>query len=208
MKKLITRIFVLSLITLKVCAQQNIEVAPMGIYKEIAVGEQNKMIEKLTDSLLWKDAALAVSQNPNKYAPPVLYVLAAMLFEDAKHDEAMYWFYLAQLRARYDANRCADVTARQAVTILNNDFGPPINEYAFKHTDELKVTIAKVVKFVQDNEELYDNRWINLHGMGAMSASLNSNTKKVDLSLPEKDWPKIKKETVDRYYSDFKKYVK
>lgn len=200
MNKLITSVLVLSFITLKVCAQQNIEVTPKGIYKEIDVAEQNKMIEKLTDSLSWKDAAMIVSQNPNKYSPPVLYVLAAMLFEDAKQNEAMYWFYLAQLRARYDANRCADETARQAITILNNGFGPPINEYAFKHTDQLKITIANVVKFVQENEELYDNRWINLHGMDAMIGSLSSNKKKTELSFPKKDWPKIKKETVDGYF--------
>ena len=65
-----------------------------------------------------------------------------------------------------------------------------------------------MVKFVQENEELYDNRWINLHGMDAMIGSLSSNKKKTELSFPKKDWPKIKKETVDGYYSDFKKYVK
>ncbi|MFD0752110.1 hypothetical protein ACFQZS_18290 [Mucilaginibacter calamicampi] len=208
MNKIISRAIILLLISFSAYAQQNIEVAPVGIYKEIAVTEQSKMIEKLTDSLSWKSAVLTVSQNPNKYSPPVLYVLSAMLFKNKKYDESMYWFYLAQLRGRYDANRCADATARQAVTILNNDFGPEINQYAFKHIDQLKATIEKVVTFVQNNEELYDNRWINLHGIDAMSKSLNGNSKNRELSLPQKDWPKIKKQTVDNYYSDFKKYVK
>ena len=40
-----------------------------------------------------------------------------------------------------------DNSAKQAVAVLNNDYGPDINKYAFQDIDKLEKTVIKVVDF-------------------------------------------------------------
>lgn len=101
-----------------------------------------------------------------------------------------------------------DNSAIQAVTILNNEYGPEINKYAFQDISKLETIVIKVVDFVRENEENYDHRWINLHGIWAVQASLNHEKVFGELSKPKKEWKKIKQKTVDDYYDGFIKYVK
>ena len=209
MKKLI---FLLSITfgLLTLCNAQTKEIKPKGIYKEIDVAQQNKVIEILngSDDELKRQAIDSVLKNPNSYNPPVIYALSSELFKQDKKDDASYWFYIAQLRARYDANLCLDNSAKQAVSILNNEYGLEINKYSFQDIDKLEKTVNKVVDFVRSNEENYDHRWINLHGMDAVLAGMNDKGKKKELSQPKKKWAEIKKKTIDDYYNGFVEYVK
>jgi hypothetical protein len=183
---------------------QTKQVQPKGIYKEIEVAKHNKTIEHLhgKNKNLKQQAVSSILQSPNDYNPPVLYALSRELFLQDKKEEASFWFYVAQLRARYDANRCADRSATQAVSILNGEYGPDINKYAFANHDFLKSTVEKVVEFVKTNEENYDHRWLNLHGMGVFL-----NEEGEALSKPQEEWPAIKLKTVDDYYSSFLDYL-
>jgi len=181
------------------------QVEPKGVYKEINLSNDIKVIKLLSDThIKHSKAALidSVENNANNYTPTVLYVLSNLLFSQKKYNEACYWFYIAQLRARYDVNRCTDKTANAAD--YNQNFGPSINEYAFKHKDSLKKILPKVIDFVRTNEELYDQRWINLSGMGAMTESLGGKPTNKELSIARDQWPAVKKKTIDTYYSDFK----
>ncbi len=189
---------------------QTIEIEPKGIFKEIDVARHNEAIEILNgkDEALKQRTIDDIFINPNYYNPPVIYALSRELYCQAKKDEAAYWFYLAQLRARYDANLCMDNSAKQAVSVLNDEYGPDINKYAFQDIHKLESTVIRVVDFVKANEENYDHRWINLHGMDALSVSFGDKTEKIDLSQPEKKWAKIKQHTVDDYYNGFIEYVK
>ena len=54
---------------------------------------------------------------------------------------------------------------------------------------------------MKNNKELYDNQWINLHGMGAF---LNDDK---PLSKPESEWNAIKTQTIEDYYTGFKEAV-
>ena len=67
--------------------------------------------------------------------PPVsLYQLAARLFGDGRRDEAVMWFYVAQLRARYrlTAEPGLPPDAEPALyASLNATVGRMINEWAF-----------------------------------------------------------------------------
>lgn len=181
------------------------QVKPKGVYADINLSNDVRVINVLLDTNL-SHPRLAlidtIERDPNKYTPPVLYALSNILFVQKRYTEGCFWFYVAQLRARYDVNRCADKTANASA--YNQSFGPVINEYAFKHTDSLKMIMPKVVDFVRTNEELYDQRWINLSGMGAMTASLGSKSTNKELSIASDQWPAIKKKTIDAYYSDFK----
>jgi hypothetical protein len=191
-------------------AQTTTEIKPQGIYKEIDVERHNKAIEILSgnDQILIQHTVDSILKNPNFYNPPVLYALSRVLYNQDKKDEATFWFYVAQLRARYDANLCLDNTAKQGVSILNSEYGPDINKYAFQNIDSLEKTVNKVVDFVKTNDENYDHRWINLHGMDAVLAGIDDKAEKKELSQPKDKWAEIKKKTIDDYYNGFIEYVK
>jgi hypothetical protein len=199
----LTFVFVLGLFTIGY--GQTTQNKPKGIYKAIDVERHNKVIEILNgdDKDLKSKAVDSVLNKPNYYNPPVIYALSKELFARDRKREATYWFYVGQLRARYDANLCLDNTAKQAVSVLNGIYGPDINKYAFENIDSLEITVNKVVDFVRANEENYDHRWINLHGMDAVQ-----NKKAKEISQPKNRWPDIKTKTVDDYYKGFIEYVK
>ena len=188
---------------------QNIELKPKGIFSEISVEKQNNAINVFQgkDKKLKLQLIDSILSKPNDYNPPVLYALANELFSQNKKDDAVFWFYTAQLRARYNANLCMDNTAKQAVSILNNTYGPDINKYAFKDIEKLEKIVMKVIDFVRSNNENYDPRWINLHGMWAIESGLSDTVETRELSKPKEEWETIKKKTIDDYYNGFIEYV-
>jgi hypothetical protein len=190
---------------------QNIKPVKLkGVYKEIDVAKHNKAIAKLNgkNKKLKQQIIDSIFSNPNSYNPAVIYALSRELYSQDKKEEASYWYYVGQLRARYDANLCLDNSAKSAVSVLNNEYGPDINKYAFQDIDKLEKTVTKVVEFVRTNEENYDHRWINLHGMTAILGGMVDNAEKTELSKPKEKWAEIKKKTVDDYYNGFIEYVK
>jgi len=183
---------------------ETIEVKTEGEYGKIQVDEQNSILKDLNSVDLKKrdEAAVKILENPNTFIPPVLYSLSNYLFEKGEKYNAAFWFYTGQLRARYDANRCSDKTAGQAVSVLNENFGYQINEYGFADLNNLENVVDEVIEFVKNNEELYDHQWINLHGMGAF---LNEDK---PLSKPKSEWHVIKTQTIEDYHSGFQEVVK
>lgn len=208
MKSIIIILFLI-IINKTILFSQNNVINLKGIFKEIDIERHTSAIESLlSENKKLKDGTIdSVINNPNYYNPPVLYALSKVLFDQGKKDEAAYWFYLAQLRARIDANICLDNSAIQGVSVLNNMYGPDINKYAFQDIDKLENTINNVVDFIRINKEDYDRRWINLHGMLAVSSGFDKDVENVGLSKPQEKWEEIKKETVDTYYNDFIEFV-
>lgn len=178
------------------------EVEPVGIYKEIDTKNDIAAFKLLNDAskVDINKRLKVIEDNANIYTPAVLYNLSYRLIMLQKFDDAAFWFYVAQLRARYDVNRCADKTANASE--YNQAYGPAVNTYALKDLDNLESIVKKVVAFVRANDEKYDQRWINLSGMDAMNASLGGKVNK-DLSVDKSLWPSIKAKTIDTYYSDF-----
>ncbi|MDB5146344.1 MAG: hypothetical protein JWQ57_364 [Mucilaginibacter sp.] len=152
----------------------------------------NKMQKKIIAS---------VQANANKHIPPVLFTIAMVLFEQEKYSDACFWFYVAQLRSRYDVNRSVDKTVSAAN--WNGPIGMSINEYAFKHLDTLEKVVPKVIAYVTANDELYDQRWINVLSKPGQIKDDDIDKLSVDKNL----WPGIKKETIDSYYADFKEIM-
>lgn len=184
-------------------------IAPSGIYAQIDTRLANETIQSLSggrpdDRSKAIDAIIA---NPENYAPPVFYALSHTLFSDGKKDDALFWFYAGQLRARFDANRCSDASAGQAVGVLNQKYGPQINQYAFQDISKLEALIPRVVDWDRKTPHKYDQRWINLHGMNAVLASLEakkSDDQQPSLSLPSENWEAIAEKTRSEYLSGFK----
>jgi hypothetical protein len=198
--------FVLGSLDLPAQNINNEAVKPKGFYSEIANKTSNdlRIIKLLADSNYKGRTVLidSVIQIANSHTPPVLYFLSAALYQLNKKDDASFWFYVAQLRARYDVNRCTDKTASAAR--YNQNFGPVINTYAMKDAVKLEDIIIKVVDFVKQNDEKYEHRWINMEGMKAMNFNLGNSKEAKSLSLPEAEWAAIKAQTIKTYWDGFK----
>jgi hypothetical protein len=168
-----------------------VPVPPAGEYAAIDVARQNAALAALHGPAPAGTVA-AVLAAPHAYSPPVLAAVAAVLFADGRRGDSAFWFYAAQLRARFDANRCADPTAAGAVTVLTQHYGPEINRHAFADPARLRATVERVVAWDRATPHGYDHRWINLHGMGAFTGA-------VPLSRPAPDWPEIAERTREEY---------
>lgn len=209
-KKILLLSLTIGLLTVCNAQTENKEIKVKGVFSEIVVDKHNEAIKTIgeKDEKEKKQIIESIIKNPNDYNPPVLYALSRELFKQGDKDEATFWFYVAQLRARYNANLCMDNSAKQAVSVLNKEYGPDINKYAFQDIDKLEKIVNKVVSFVRLNNENYDNRWINLHGMWAVQAGLSDEPETRELSKPKVEWEAIKKKTIDDYYNGFIEYVK
>jgi hypothetical protein len=165
----------------------------------------NETIEALIsgDAEVKQRTIAQIKDHSENFAPPVFYVLSAVLFELGDKDEAAFWFYAGQLRARFDANRCADLSARQAITILNERFRPAINRHAFQDIPKLKALIPRVVEWDRRTPHLYDHRWINLHGMNAIVRTQGKKSAATVFSAPREEWQRIAEKTREDYLSGF-----
>lgn len=183
-------------------------IAPQGEYATINVEESTRLFKKLLASSASTRSKTAeiVLERPQSVNPPVLYALASELFKQGKKDEAAFWYYAGQIRARFDANRCADASARQAVNVLSQEFGTPINKYAFLEMSRpaLEATIKRALAWEAETPRDYDHRWINLHGLGSMSAAFGlKEMAERPLSLPESEWPEIARKTHEEYWQGY-----
>ncbi len=163
-----------------------IVVNPTGEHAEIDVSGEAETITALhgPDPSATVEAVLAA---PHRHTPPVLYALAAALFAGGRREEGATWYYSAQLRARFDVERCADPTVEGAVAILRERYGEPINRWAFTEARaQLRTIVERAVAWDRATAHDYDHRWINLHGMGAFGVSPGE-----PLSRPEAEWPAI-----------------
>lgn len=175
-------------------------VQPSGDYQDIDVRLEFDTIQSLGTSKgkTRLQIITAITNKPENFTPPVLYVLSNVLFDEGRKDEAMFWFYAGQLRGTIDANICADKSAKAAIDVLNQNFGPPINQYAFRNISTLTNTVERVISWEEKTPYAYDRRWINLHGMGAFTENTNE-----PLSVPKEQWEAIRKKTRDEYRSEF-----
>lgn len=189
-------------------------VTPRGEYSQIdtrLADETIGILARGSASAEERQAIIAkIKANPENYAPPVFYLLSQALFTEGEKDLAAFWFYAGQLRARIDANICADRSARQAVAALNENFGTPINQYAFQDIPRLEALIPKVVEWERRTPYNYDRRWINLSGMGAITSGFrdpNEDSPQAPLSHPKDQWNEIAEMTRTGYLSDFKEML-
>lgn len=153
-----------------------------------------------------RETLAAIRAAPGRYAPPALYALAQALYEAGEKDEAAFWFYGAQLRASFDANRCADPYARRALDVLNRQYGRDINRHALQDLAKLEALIPRVVAWDRATPHAYDHRWINLHGVNATLAGrrARATAPPLALSLPESQWPEIAARTREEYLAGFR----
>lgn len=178
-----------------------------GAAYQVNVARDTVTIRLLTEKTYAENGALidTILKHPNDYNPKVLFVLSNVLFNADRKDDASFWFYVAQLRTRYDFNRCTDPSCGGVVADLTATYGPDIDQYAIFKADFLEKTINKVVDFVKNNNENYDQRWINLEGLAVTDN--DNKDKAAEMSKPQQDWSQIKTQTVSDYYNDLKEFI-
>lgn len=175
--------------------------------KQVYVAKDTIAIAQLANKSYAENSALidTILKHPNDYNPKVLFALSNVLFNADRKDDASFWFYVAQLRTRYDFNRCTDESCEGVMADLTATYGPDIDQYAIFKADFLEKTIGKVVDFVKTNNENYDQRWINLEGLAVNNP--DNKDKAADMSKPQQDWPQIKTQTINDYYNDLKEFI-
>ena|GEM_PF-834140 len=173
-----------------------VEVPPSGDLSDVDTTATRDVVARLARRSTREAAIRDVTATPAEYAPPALYAAASAMFSDGRKNESLFWFYLGQLRARSDANKCRDISARQAVQVLNLQYGAPINEFAFKDTDKLRKVVDEVLEWDRTHPRSYDPRWIALHGMDAFLGTS-------DAFSDESKWKQIDESTRADYREGF-----
>ncbi|WP_445401995.1 hypothetical protein [Zobellella sp. An-6] len=170
--------------------QQEQDVVPKGEFTQIDVSRSQQAMDAITGGNA--DTINEILQSPNDYAPPVLYLISAIMFDNDYQDQATFWFYAAQLRARSDANKSGDNTTHGAVTQLNQRFGTSIIPHALNNPDRLEAIVAQVLEWDSQQSRNYDPRWIALQGQDVVTET------KVNFA-PRDKWEEINALTRTQY---------
>jgi len=141
-----------------------------------------------------RDAALQKAlDQPQNYAPPAHYAAAASLMERQRPEDAIFWFYVAHMRAVNDALILTDTTAASGVDSLRASYGDAILQYAESVPEVWWRQASAAVDWERRNAPDYDRRWLALHGMRAMRYSLAADGGTVfeEITVPVEQWEDI-----------------
>ncbi|MFD1008587.1 hypothetical protein [Oceanisphaera ostreae] len=158
------------------------QIVPKGEFAQIDVKKSQQAMDAITSGK--GETVNDILKNPNAYVPPVLYLISAIMFDNDYQDQATFWFYAAQLRARSDANKSGDNTAHAAVSQLNQRFGVNITPYSMSNPDRLKSIVSQVLEWDSEQTRNYDARWIALQGKDVTTET------KVNFA-PKEKWEEI-----------------
>jgi hypothetical protein len=157
-------------------------------------------------------AIRSVTGRSDAVDPTVLFEVSARLFERGEKDLAAFWFYAAQLRTRFDVNRCRDKTAAGVASSLTRAYGPRINEYTFANVPTLKKLVPMVIEWDRGTPHNYPPGWACVGGINFIIRELDRATgsspypgTQSDLQglVPSSEWPAIKERTREDYMRGF-----
>ena len=164
----------------------DIYVEPQGEYREIEEFPEFENTQALAE---------AVTENPGKYAPPVL--VAAGIYYITTHDiEKAVTFCAASLhRATIDAHLSGDKTVAGVPTMFSWCIAEAAedvftNEECIEWNDKLLAALKDFEAWDRATPREYDSRWIYLHGMGAFTGE----------TLPPKLSESEQRKVIERYY--------
>lgn len=117
---------------------------------------QDKM--KSCDSKIAISAAEAFIANQNILTEPLeLFSPAAVLFQNGKKDDAVFWFYAAQLRVRYQLV-FEKGDRGQLLTVMMMTVGVPINNNAFQDVSNFIRTLDRVLEWDKRTPNPFRNK--------------------------------------------------
>ncbi|HXV21608.1 MAG TPA: zinc-ribbon domain-containing protein [Desulfuromonadales bacterium] len=192
---------------------QTIMVQPQGVFAQVDTRRTLEVIQEMSsqDHRKVNRAIEKIIADPGIFQPPAFFALAASLYKEGKAEEAIFWLNAGRVRARFDANRCADVSARQAVRVLSMQMPADLIKEQFKDLDRFRSLVVKAIEWDRATPYDYDHRWINLHGMAAMISGMEKESgegrEPAETSLPKEQWPAIAERTREAYLQEFEEVI-
>ncbi len=171
-------------------------VIPTADPARIDLTETNRQIGILLghDDKAAADLVDRIEHQPGDFSPPVIIFMANRLFDQNDRENAYFWFCFGRLRFLYDAERCADVTARSAFGEMMSSIKPDLRRYPTQMKPDDIVPFAKRVLHLDSvTPSNYDLHWINLHGKAVFSDS------GAPLSVPEAEWADLHRKICNDY---------
>jgi hypothetical protein len=122
---------------------------------KISVGEYSMKLAR-ADAKTIIQLSADLKKEKDKLRAEVMYVTAIRLYDLGQKDEAVYWFYTAQYRARLfsstlDKEKVGSIGSeafelKQAYIAFNQLAGEYINGYAFGELQKVEKTLTKVIE--------------------------------------------------------------
>ncbi|MEM1381738.1 MAG: hypothetical protein AAGH41_14040 [Pseudomonadota bacterium] len=143
-------------------------------------------------------ARLLIESAPQDYPPYLYAALSDALARAGAREEAQFWYYTSELRARYDANRCnLSTSAERHVRVLTEVYGKGFALDAIERPKAVAETLASVIAFDAGTDNRYDPRWIYYLPVDAEPYNgRETNVPPADAACqPEERWPLIKEAT-------------
>lgn len=116
----------------------------------VSLASDNLLVEdrlKSCEPSIAVAAAEEVVNNPDTLKEPLLlFPASAALFQHGKKDDAVFWFYAAQLRVRYQLV-FEKGDRGQLLSVMIMTVGPPINNYALQDIAKLNQILDRVLKW-------------------------------------------------------------
>jgi WD40 repeat protein len=180
----------------------SVTVVPQGEYATIDTKPIIAVVLKLKNTTGHEndDLISEIEQHSANYAPPVFFSLADLLYRQNDLSDAIFWYNAGRLRGDFDAARCADISARDAINMLVLYTPTELRKAQFADVDKLRSIVQKVIQWDTTTPYNYEYRWINLHGLNAMRSGLGqSEANSEPLSLPQSTWTDLEKKNRDDY---------
>lgn len=147
----------------------------------------------------------AIRVNADAFIPPVIFALAQDLFDNGSKNEAVFWYYVALLRAMNDTQQEELLFDKNKHTIFlyTQIFGKSIETYSTANIDQSEKLILAACDYVREFPALYSSSWIFLDGA--------ENEKDLaDFPVTSKNSQEIKQQrlcTVDKFEENLNKYL-
>ena len=108
---------------------------------------------------IWKQSSEQLLKDIEGKHPVTYYALAAHHFKNGKKDEAVFWYYVGQIRYRFYLSAKKDTLdpSRDPAVFgsLSHTLGTPINEYGFGDLDAMVKTIDRAIKWDKEHENKF-----------------------------------------------------
>jgi len=125
----------------------------------------SSMIGIAAEGSIWKQSPMELLKDIEGKHPVTYYALASHHYKDGKKDEAVFWYYVGQIRYRFHLSAKEDILKPSGdpaiFSSLSHTLGTPINEYGFGDLDAMLKTIDRAIKWDKEHENKYTS--IEIH---------------------------------------------
>jgi len=185
-------------------AGKRVNVVPSGVYATIDTKPDIATVQliRFGSGKEASDMADRVTRNASGFSPAVLFALSEWYYKQGNIEQAIFWLNAAGLRGRFDASICTDTSAKSAVAELSQLVPMDIYRQQFQDLNRIRAIVDKVVAWDAQTPATYDHRWISLHGLKAMNASLGIGDSEGPLTVPNSQWEQIAADNRAKYRAE------